>query len=168
MTETNWTAIEPTEVKNAVELFDEDWMVLAAGITGDYNAMTISWGQMGELWGKRIITVFVRDSRYTKEFMDRYGKWTVNAFPNTYRKALAYIGKKSGRDEDKLYVVGLHPEFTDLGNPTFKEATLCIECRTLYTHRIDVSDMSEDIRDIYKDGDIHTVYVGEIMKVMRR
>lgn len=44
MTETNWTAIEPMEVKNAVELFDEDWMVLAAGITGDYNAMTISWG----------------------------------------------------------------------------------------------------------------------------
>ena len=43
-----WVALDPTEVKNAVELFDKDWMVLAAGKQGDFNAMTISWGQMGE------------------------------------------------------------------------------------------------------------------------
>lgn len=63
MEESQWKAIKPTEVKNAVELFDKDWLVLAAGKEGDFNAMTISWGQMGELWNKRIITVYVRDSR---------------------------------------------------------------------------------------------------------
>jgi hypothetical protein len=54
MEERKWKAIEPTDVKNAVELFDKDWMVLAAGKEGDFNAMTISWGQMGELWNKPI------------------------------------------------------------------------------------------------------------------
>lgn len=37
--------IESTDVKNAVELFDKDWMVLAAGKEGDFNAMAISWGR---------------------------------------------------------------------------------------------------------------------------
>ena len=37
--------IESTDVKNAVELFDKDWMVLAAGKEGDFNAMAIRWGR---------------------------------------------------------------------------------------------------------------------------
>jgi len=168
MEEKIWKAIEPTKVKNAVELFDEDWMVLAAGSKDAFNAMTISWGQMGELWGKRIITVYVRDSRYTKEFMDSYDHFTVSAFPGTYRRALAYIGSHSGRDGDKLSVVGLHPEFTALGNPTFNEASLFIECRTIYKYRIDTNNMAEDVRHVYDDGDIHTVYVGEIVNVMEK
>jgi len=168
MEEKKWKAIEPTQVKNAVELFDEDWMVLAAGNKDAFNAMTISWGQMGELWGKRIITVYVRDSRYTKEFMDSNDHFTVSAFPGTYRRALAYIGSHSGRDGDKLSVVGLHPEFTALGNPTFNEASLFIECRTIYKYRIDTNNMAEDVRHVYDDGDIHTVYVGEILNVMEK
>jgi len=168
MEEKAWKAIEPTEVKNAVELFDKDWMVLAAGKKEAFNAMTISWGQMGELWGKRIVTVYVRDSRYTKEFMDSNDHFTVSAFPAECRKALAYIGSHSGRDGDKLSVAGLHPEFTPLGNPTFNEATLYIECRIIYKYRIDINNMAEDVRKVYADGDIHTVYVGEILNVMER
>lgn len=163
-----WVALDPTEVKNAVELFDKDWMVLAAGKQGDFNAMTISWRQMGELWGKPIITVFVRDSRYTKEFIDKYGYFTVNAFPDTYRKALSYIGRHSGRDGDKLSVVDIHPEFTDLGNPMFKESTLCIECRTMYKHRMTKEELPAEVLHWYEDNDLHTMYVGEILNVMKR
>lgn len=168
MEESQWKAIKPTEVKNAVELFDKDWLVLAAGKEGDFNAMTISWGQMGELWNKRIITVYVRDSRYTKEFMDKYDHFTVSAFPRTYRKAMSYIGSHSGRDGDKIAVAGVHPESTAKGNITFKEASLCIECKTIYKKRIDINDMAEEVRKVYADGDIHTVYVGEIVNVMER
>jgi len=52
--------------------------------------MTISWGQMGELWGRRIITVYVRDSRYIKEgtpidrLYSKYALWvTSNGTQNT-------------------------------------------------------------------------------------
>lgn len=169
MEDNAWKVIEPTELKNVVKLFDEDWMALAAGKDGDCNAMTISWGEIGELWGKRIVTVFVRDSRYTKEFMDKYGCFTLSAFSENSRKALAYIGRKSGRNEDKLSAAGLHTEFTSLGNPTFKEAKLCIECRIMFKHRIgDVDNLGEEIKKWYKDGDMHTMYIGEIINVMER
>jgi flavin reductase (DIM6/NTAB) family NADH-FMN oxidoreductase RutF len=169
MEERKWKAIEPTDVKNAVELFDKDWMVLAAGKEGNFNAMTISWGQMGELWNKPVIIVYVRDSRYTKEFIDKNDHFTVSAFPNVYHKALAYIGSHSGRNEHKLSIVGLNPEFTVLGNPTFKEATLCIECKIIYKHRMESSELPSDvISQQYSDGDLHTMYVGEIVNVMER
>jgi len=169
MEERKWKAIEPTEVKNTIELFDEGWMALAAGNEKKFNAMTVSWGQMGELWGKRIVTVYVRDSRYTKEFMDSNEHFTLSAFPVAYKKALGYIGSHSGRDGEKYTPVDLHPEFTALGNPTFKEACLCIECKTIYKYRINnVDDLDESIRKWYEDGDMHTVYVGEIVNVMER
>lgn len=163
-----WVALEPTEIKNAVELFNNDWMVLASGKPGHFNAMTISWGQMGELWGKPVVTVFVRDSRYTKEFLDEYGHFSLCAFPDTYHKALGYIGSHSGRDGDKLSVVDLHPGFTALGNPTFQEAVLCMECRTMYRHRMLKEELPAEALHWYEDGDFHTMYIAEILNVMKR
>lgn len=32
--------------------------------------MTVSWGGVGVLWGKNVVFIFIRDSRYTKEFLD--------------------------------------------------------------------------------------------------
>lgn len=98
---------------------------------------------MGELWNKAIVTVYIRHSHYTKEFIDKNGYFTVNAFPNSYRKALAYIGSHSGRNEHKLSIVGQNPEFTAEGHPTFKEATLCIECKTIYTHKMELNEMPD-------------------------
>ena len=44
---------------NVFELFNKDWALLTAGSIGDYNAMTIGWGQLGTLWNKSVVTVFV-------------------------------------------------------------------------------------------------------------
>jgi flavin reductase (DIM6/NTAB) family NADH-FMN oxidoreductase RutF len=161
----SWEKISPNEVKNAVTLFDKDWMALAAGKQGAMNAMTISWGEMGELWNKPVITVFVRKSRYTKQFMDSNDYFTVSAFPKEYRKALSYIGSHSGRDGDKLAKAGLTPEFTALGNPMFREANLVIECKKLYSEPIKPENMDSSVKGIYDDGDIHTLYIGEIINV---
>lgn len=54
-----WHEISPLEIKNAIELFDTDWMALAVGNEGDMSAMTISWGEIGELWNKPVLTVYV-------------------------------------------------------------------------------------------------------------
>lgn len=168
MDERKWQAIEPTRVKNVVELFNDDWMALAAGDKDGMNAMTVSWGQMGELWGKPVVTIYVRDSRYTKLFVDSHDYFTLNAFPKECHKALAYIGAHSGRDGDKLSVAGLHPVFTELGNPTFEEATLCIECRKMYEHRMASDELPADSLRWYADGDLHTMYVAEIVNVLER
>ena len=45
----------------------KEWALLTAGNKQESNTMTISWGGVGVLWGKNVVYVFVRDSRYTKE-----------------------------------------------------------------------------------------------------
>ena len=34
--------------------------------------MTVSWGAMGELWGKDSVTVYIRPQRYTEGFYERF------------------------------------------------------------------------------------------------
>ncbi len=164
-----WHEISPLEIKNAIDLFDNDWMALAVGKEGDMNAMTISWGEIGQLWGKPVLTVFVSSSRFTHEFMERNGYFTVTAFPEKKRSALQYIGTHSGRDGDKLTAAGLTPEFTVLGNPVFKEANLAVECRIIYKAPFIKEDIAPDVAKIYDRGmGVHTMYIGEIINVWSR
>ena len=39
--------------------FDKKWALLCAGTKEKHNTMTISWGGMGTLWGKPVVTVYV-------------------------------------------------------------------------------------------------------------
>ena len=164
-----WKAIKPEEVKNAVQLFDKDWMALAVGKEGDMNAMTISWGGMGELWGHPVVTVYVSTSRHTHSFMERNGYFTVTAFPEKHRSALRYIGTHSGREGDKVKAAGLTPEYTELGNPIFKEANLAIECKVIYSAPFDPERIAKEVGRIYDNGmGIHTMYIGEIVNVWEK
>ena len=42
------------------------------------NSMTISWGTLGIEWGKPLFTAFVRQHRFTKEFLEATGEFSVN------------------------------------------------------------------------------------------
>ena len=37
---------------NPSTLIGKEWALLTAGNKDGYNTMTVSWGQMGELWNK--------------------------------------------------------------------------------------------------------------------
>ena len=38
----------------------KNWALLSAGKEDAFNSMTVSWGTVGELWGKHVVFVFVR------------------------------------------------------------------------------------------------------------
>ena len=38
--------------------FDSEWALLTAGTIEKFNSMTISWGGVGTLWGKPVVTAF--------------------------------------------------------------------------------------------------------------
>ena len=60
--------------------FDEisnHWVLISAKKDGVVNTMTASWGQLGHLWGKNVMTVYIRPQRYTKEFVDTGDYFTV-------------------------------------------------------------------------------------------
>ena len=90
-------------------LFDKKWALVTAGDISDFNAMTISWGGMGTLWGKPVATVYVKPVRYTHEFMENNDYFTISFFEEEYRGALKVMGTKSGRDCNKVEESRLTP-----------------------------------------------------------
>lgn len=165
----SWKKITPNELKdNAFSLFGDDWMLLATGSRNEKNAMTISWGGLGVLWGRNVVTVYVSSSRYTYGLMEKNECFTVTAFPEEYREALNYMGTKSGRDEDKFKNSGLTAQYTPAGHPAFAQARLLIECRKIYSAPFDMNKIiPKDVQDMYNRHamGIHTMYIGEILNV---
>ena len=139
---------------------------------GKVNTMTIGWGTLGVEWKKPLFTVFVRQSRYTKELLDKNGEFTINVhLMGTDRKqALGFCGSKSGRDVDKIKELDLHLEEPDvISVPGIKEFPITLECRVVYKQDQDLSLLDEDKRLRYyepgtaNDGDYHTAYYGEVL-----
>lgn len=148
-------------------LFDRQWLVLTAGdfAIGEYNAMTISWGSLGFMWGKPFVQVVVRPTRHTHSFLQRFETFTVTAFSEEYRRALDLLGNRSGRDGDKIAAARLTPiASTQVAAPAFAEAELVLECRKTYWDPLESSHfLDPGIEADYPEKDYHTVYYGEIV-----
>ena len=147
----------------------KDWALVTAGNKNKCNTMTVSWGGVGVLWNKNVVYIFVRDSRYTKEFLDNGEFFSLSFFDEKYRNALSYCGAHSGRNENKFEKAGLTPAFRH-SIPYPDEANLVLLC-----HKVAAVPVNQDTftdRSIssafYADGDIHTMYVGEIIEAMAR
>lgn len=48
--------------------------------------MTVSWGGLGELWGKDVAFIFIRPQRYTYEFIERENYFTMSFFGGEQKK----------------------------------------------------------------------------------
>lgn len=161
---------------NPMTLFANEWAALATGTEGASNAMTIAWGQVGTLWerGKHtnrlpVATVYVRPSRYTHGLMDANDTFTINFLGMQGKRALGYLGSHSGRDGEKYAAAGLTPVYAD-GTTYFEEARLVLVCRKLYEAPL-VEEGFQNHADFefnYSHGDVHTMYVGEIVKVLEQ
>lgn len=167
----SFISIKPEEIKeNPIKLFGEDWAVVAAGDPDNFNELTVSWGALGDAWwdDMPIAIIFVSATRYTHKYLEEKDTFTINVFPREYRKALAYIGSHSGRNEDKVAATGLKVDFTDNKTPLFPEARLIIECRKIYSHDLDRNRFSESLIGNYAQKKFqgvvpHTVFFGEII-----
>ncbi|MGE5558490.1 MAG: flavin reductase family protein [Bacillota bacterium] len=144
-----------------------NWLMLAAGHYGQgrFNAMTIAWGSLGNMWDKPVIQVAVRPSRYTYKFMEEYDSFTVSAFPPKYKKMLSLMGTKSGRHVDKIKTAELTPiPSVNVPAPGFNEAELIIECRKIYFDDFKPKNfLAEYIEPCYQGKDYHRFYIGEIL-----
>ena len=64
-----------------------------AFVTSGDNVMVASWGFVGVMWGKKVFVAPIRDSRYTKEMLDKTGEFTVSVpAAGTMKKELAFCG----------------------------------------------------------------------------
>ena len=141
---------------NPVTMFSDGWAILTAGSENDCNGMTVSWGAIGEIWGKAAMFVFVRPQRYTHDFCEKSDYFTVSCFGGKEREALSFFGSKSGRDCDKFRETGLTAK-ADGDYIYCDEAELVFLCKlVLYS----TTDFSSDIIDLRSSADtIQSIYV---------
>ena len=160
--------IKATDIKeNIVDLLKNNWGLVTAGDSEKYNMMTVSWGAMGELWGKDSVTVYIRPQRYTEEFMNAFDHFTLSFFSLDKKQAVHGIcGSKSGRDINKTDACGLTPNF-DEAAPYFEEAKLVLECKKMYAQSLNAESITDrESVDKWYDNDFHKMYISEITKVL--
>ena len=157
--------------KNPFQLIGKEWMLITAMKEHKVNTMTASWGGLGVMWGKNVAFIVVRNSRYTKEFLDSAQTFSLCFFNEEYKPALKYLGAVSGRNEDKIanakLKVQLH-ETTD--TPFIDEASMMMVCKKMYAGQLDKENfqLPEIQEQWYKDEDYHVLYIGEILDIRAR
>lgn len=150
---------------NVFEKIGKDWMLISAEHEGNINAMTASWGGMGVLWNKQVVFIFVRPQRYTNTLLSKSNHFAISYYDETKRSMLAYMGKASGKEEDKIAHEQLHVTMDHA--PYFTEAKEVMICRKLFAQELDpecILDAQIDLHN-YPDKDYHILYVGEIEKI---
>jgi flavin reductase (DIM6/NTAB) family NADH-FMN oxidoreductase RutF len=159
---------------NAIELsgnpffmIGKEWMLITVKKGEQVNTMTASWGGLGVMWNKNVSYAVLRPQRFTKEFIDQADSYSLTFFDESYKKTLGYLGKVSGRDEDKIMKSGLSLDYID-GIPYFKEAKQVLLCNKLFASPF-LEDQFIDkniIPTMYPSKDFHTLYIGEVYKVL--
>ena len=143
-------------------IIGDDWTLISAKNNEAVNTMTASWAQLGHLWNSDVMTIYLRQHRYTKEFVDETKKFSVSFFKE-HKKELTYLGRNSGRDKNKIADVDFHVVNVD-GYPTFEEAYMTFTCEVLYIDDIKKECfLNDDIpSSAYSDNDYHTMYIAKI------
>ena len=81
------------------------------------------------------------------------------------KETIAFAGTKSGRDIDKFAELGLEKIDAPLTDSYFVGG--CenyIECKIIGKTELDTATLDDNASAFYKDGDMHTLYFGEILE----
>ena len=158
---------------NPFQRFRKETAILTGGVKDDFNSLTIGWGQIGILWQKPVMIVYVKKERYSWEFMEKGKYFTVSFLKRKHRKKLGFLGSKSGRDiKNKEKEAGLHiiKKGPGLGI-IFEESVETYVCKLLYKHNIVYDVLDQDVKKFYdyaaenygQSKIPHTEYIGEII-----
>jgi flavin reductase (DIM6/NTAB) family NADH-FMN oxidoreductase RutF len=166
------TTFEHVAAKDVDAIFnriDKQWMLISATDGEHTNTMTASWGAMGILWHKPVAICFIRPQRYTKQFVDGSDYLTLSFFGGEEKAALTLLGRKSGRDCDKIKEAGLTP-FVEGKIVGFTQAKTIFVCRKLYADELKPEKFI-DLKiptEVYAQNDYQTLYIVEIEKVLSK
>jgi flavin reductase (DIM6/NTAB) family NADH-FMN oxidoreductase RutF len=142
-------------------------LLVSRDAEGRPNAMTIGWAQLGVIWGRWVMTVLVRPSRYTYGCCMATGDFTVNVPYGAQAEAVALCGTKSGRDLDKFAACGFtaaEPFCEQIASPFIAECGLAYECKVLcWTDLLPENIVGEATRVCYPEGDYHRMFFGEVL-----
>lgn len=131
------------------------------------NTMTIGWASIGFFWNRPVFMAVVRPSRHSYGLIENTGAFTVSVPTTRDLKAeLAFAGTASGRDTDKFSGHGLTAAPAQaVDAPIVAECGLHFECAVRLAQPMTADQMAPEVlRSAYPQGDLHTMYFGEILK----
>ena len=118
--------------------------------------------------------VVVRPTRYTYTLIEESSAFTVNVPASGMEAVLAFCGCNSGREIDKISVLGLSfsPAKT-VDSISLDGCMLTYECHAIGKCDISPDMLTEDVLlNHYTGGtretNCHRIYLGEIMNICRR
>ena len=143
----------------------EGLLLCSAGADGKPNPMTIGWMTAGVIWGRPIVTVLVRPSRYSFGLLEQAGEFTVNVLPPQFDEAIQYCGAASGRDDDKFAHTKLTPvPAQKVRVPIIEQGVIHYECRVVHKNDVVPAALTpEIIAGAYPRNDFHRVFFGELL-----
>jgi flavin reductase (DIM6/NTAB) family NADH-FMN oxidoreductase RutF len=149
--------------KSAVKMISDEWALVTASADGATNSMTVSWGGIGEIWGKDVVYIFIRPQRYTYELLEKTDVFSMSFFGGEYKKELTYFGRNSGRDVNKYEATGFSTVNLD-SVECVEQAKGNLVCKKLAFQDIDPKGFIDESIENNYNGDYHRVYIGEIVK----
>ena len=162
--------VDPADVDEGPFKFTGLKMLVTASDGDKVNTAAASFGGVGYLWNRRVVYIFLRGKRFTREYVEASGEFSLSFLNHDeFRGAIKYIEAVSGRNEDKIAGARLNVNYDD-GIPFIDEADNVITAKLLYGKEFSKDGIVEKsiIDEFYKDGDYHMVYVGEIQKILIR
>lgn len=156
---------------NIFEEFPKE-ALLTAGDFESRNTMTVSWGMMGTIWGKPMVIVFVRPTRFTFPQMEKSDYFSLSFMPKKYQDKLTYMGTHSGRNENKYESTGLIPVYDNDSFVSYiKDADYVLKCKIVYKDYIkpecfkDLSLLKHYNKEL---NDYHMFYIAELTSLLVR
>ncbi len=142
----------------------EGILLCSVNSDGAPNVMTIGWMTAGVVWGKPIVTVYVRPTRFTYTYLEQVPEFTVNVLPPEHAEALQFCGTASGRDVDKLAHTGLTAVPAQrVTAPVIEQAVIHYECRIVHKSDLIEANLAPELQSNYPHRDLHRVYMGEVL-----
>lgn len=146
-----------------VKVIHQEWAILTVQDQNKVNGMTVNWVQIGWLWNKPVVTVYVRPQRHTYPLINEHDTFSLAFFDSKERENLAYLGKASGKDEDKLAHCGYTCSSIN-GTPFIDQARLVLMLKKLHVSDLKKEDFTDSsiVDNCYPKEDFHRIFVAEI------
>jgi flavin reductase (DIM6/NTAB) family NADH-FMN oxidoreductase RutF len=154
-------------VETMAKLEDPGLLLVGAKKDGSNNVMTIGWGFVGIFWGMPVFLVAVRHSRFTHEFIEELGEFTVNVPSEGLAKTVSYCGEVSGRQHDKFKDCKLSlVKGKKVKVPVIKKCKIHYECKVVHKLEVKPDLVPAYVKKLfYLESDYHTLYFGKILAV---
>lgn len=160
---------------NPIQKLADDGIAIVAEADGKVNATSSHNGGVGHIWGKNVVYAFLRNTRYTKELLDKSEYFSACFFDMSDKnnvQLMKVLDQLSGRNEDKLRLCHVEIEHA-MKAPYIDDANFIILCRKIaavpMTENtvLDEKILNANYTERHLD-DFHTMYIGEILDIRAR